>query len=115
MALPWHGSARINANLPIFDDDSVRIGLSTAAMTGAMNRRSILKGGIAAGAALVLPARAVAQPDPLVPDPLVNAFDQAFPGRAAPTVPAEEVIPAGPPPFTGNSPARTSSGRAELL
>ncbi len=66
-------------------------------MMGAMHRRSILKGGLAAGAALVLPTRAFAEPDPLG-----NAFDQAFPGRIPAETP-EEVVPPGPPLFTGNS------------
>lgn len=63
-------------------------------MSGTVNRRTLLRGGLAAGAVLALPGRALAQE-------LTSAFDQAFglepvPGQAAAVVdalPAEPVLP----------------------
>lgn len=52
-------------------------------MTGAMNRRDLLKGGVAIGAALTLPVRALA-------DPLADAFDHVF--ISPPPVPAAPVV-----------------------
>lgn len=61
-------------------------------MTGAMNRRQLLAGTFAAGAALALPGRAFAQAEP----GFSELFDKAFgqnPAPAAPPVPVEPALP----------------------
>jgi hypothetical protein len=60
-----------------------------------MNRRDILKGGLVAGAALALPARAFSQS---LPQSLTDEFDKAFghtvqPGQPAPLAPAVPPLP----------------------
>jgi hypothetical protein len=60
-----------------------------------MNRRDILKGGLVAGAALALPARAFSQS---LPQSLTDEFDKAFghtvqPGQPAPLAPATPPLP----------------------
>ena len=57
-------------------------------MTGVMNRRELIRGTLAAGAMLALPARALAQS-------FESVFDQAF-GAAPDLPPAEPVAPALP-------------------
>ncbi len=52
-------------------------------MTGVMKRRDLIVGSLAAGAALALPARALAQ----LADPLASEFDRTF-GAPTPAVPA---------------------------
>jgi hypothetical protein len=51
-----------------------------------MNRRSLLRGGLATGALLALPGRALAQS-------VTEQFDQAFGLTPQPVVPAEPVVP----------------------
>ncbi len=55
-----------------------------------MKRRDLIKGGLAAGAALALPSRAFA-------DPLAENFDKAFTQPPAAPVPAPDVAPAPAP------------------
>lgn len=59
-------------------------------MKHSFNRRDIIKGGLAAGALLALPGRALAQA--LVGDPLLSDFDQTF-GHGAATPPAPAFVP----------------------
>ncbi len=58
-------------------------------MAGVMNRRDLIRGGLAAGAALALPARALAQD-------LSQQFDQAFGSNPAVPPPVPPVEPALP-------------------
>lgn len=60
-------------------------------MTGVMNRRDLIVGGLAAGAALALPTRAFAQSDGLT-----SEFDKTFglnPAQPAPPAPVEPALP----------------------
>ncbi len=61
-------------------------------MNHAMNRRGILSGGLALGAALALPGRATAQS--AQQEPLASDFDKAFGRTPEGTVPFEAVPPA---------------------
>lgn len=65
-------------------------------MTGVMNRREILKGSLAAGAALALPGRALAQE---LSQSLTEQFDRAFGTTPPPSVaePVVQPVEAAPP------------------
>jgi L,D-transpeptidase catalytic domain len=60
-------------------------------MTGVMNRRDLILGGLAAGAALALPTRALAQGAP--DGALTQDFDQTFGLATTPQVPVEPALP----------------------
>ncbi|WP_374528372.1 murein L,D-transpeptidase catalytic domain-containing protein [Novosphingobium sp.] len=61
-------------------------------MTGAVNRRDLMRGALAAGAALALPGRAFAQSSGA--QSLDDQFEQAFgPATAAPVQPAAPALP----------------------
>lgn len=67
----WRASAQMQPHCRFGMAKGLEIPYKFRAMRGGMNRRDLLKGGIAAGAALALPARAAA-------DTLADAFDRAF-------------------------------------
>lgn len=58
-------------------------------MAGVMNRRSLLRGGLATGALLALPGRGLAQT-------VTEEFDKAFGLSPAPIPPVEPIVPALP-------------------
>jgi L,D-transpeptidase catalytic domain len=85
MALNWHGLAQPHALLPISAGMPFSPWLSTAAMTGVMKRRDLILGGLAAGAALGMPGRGLAQT-------LGDEFDKAL-GVAPPLDPPLPLLP----------------------
>ena len=97
MARIWHGLAQLKPVLPLSAGALFRLWLSSGAMTGVMKRRDLLLGGLATGAALALPGRALAHGLQTLGDEFDKAFGVA-PGPAEvapPPVPAlpTEVVP----------------------
>lgn len=78
----WLGLAQPQRVPPIETGVSFSTWLSTTTMMGVMNRRDLIVGGLAAGAALALPVRALAQTH----DPLKAEFDSAFGAEPQPAV-----------------------------
>ncbi len=60
-------------------------------VTLSLNRRDLIRGGLAAGAILAVPARALAAAQ--VADPLMSEFDQAFVGNVQPAPAAPAFVP----------------------
>jgi len=60
-------------------------------VTLSLNRRDLIRGGLAAGAIIAVPARALAAAQ--VADPLMSEFDQAFAGNMQPAPVASAYVP----------------------